>query len=320
MNDFWQGRSVLITGITGFVGSSIAQRLLNEGAEVTGIVKDVRGDERGFMHRCNIALGNITDYDLLRSTISRYEVDTIFHLAANAIVRVAAQDPFSAYDVNVMGTVALLEAARNVGKCRSIVVASSDKAYGDHADLPYRETLALQPKNTYDTSKACMDMVARSYAQNYRMPVCVTRCSNIYGPGDRNFSRIIPNTVAKILDGKKPVLYRSIERMEREFIYIDDVVDAFVRLALAGGTVAGEAFNVGGTGPVKIRDLVEKIAALMGKPDIGVEIKDRDEVFKEIERQYIDATKIKECVGWEPMTSLDVGLSKTVDYYWSELR
>lgn len=316
MSEFWKGRNVLITGINGFVGSSVADRLLGFDANVTGLLRDFNHKHGGILSNCDIFLGNITDYKLLTEIIASKEIDTVFHFAANAIVRIAANDPLNAYDINVMGTVALLEACRNVGRCRSIIVASSDKAYGDHEILPYNEkTHGLQPNNTYDTSKACVDMIARSFSTNYSMPVCVTRCSNIYGPGDHNFSRIIPNTIKKIIENQRPVLYSDIEKMEREFIYIDDVVDACLLLAENPAKATREAFNVGGTGPVQIRELVKKIGSLMGKDDIDIEIKQRDPLFKEIARQYIDASKLESAVGWTPKVKLNTGLVKSVEWY-----
>jgi CDP-glucose 4,6-dehydratase len=314
--NFWKGKKVLITGITGFVGHKLADRLTSEDAFVVGLTKDYGRNWVQFSH---MEVGDVTDYQKLCNIISEHEIDTVFHLAANAIVRVAARDPMSTYRTNVMGTVAVLEACRNVGRCKRIVVASSDKAYGDHEQLPYTEGFALQPKNTYDTSKACMDMIAQSYAANYGMNVAVTRCSNIYGPGDKNMSRIIPNTINRILDGKRPMLYSDIEKMEREFIFIDDVVDAYSEIAEWVGLPdwtgnLSFVFNIGGTGALSIRSLVEKICSQMDAPG-DVEIVPRENVFKEIQRQYIDATKLTSYTGWTPKVSLDDGLKKTIDWY-----
>lgn len=311
----WKGRRVLITGFSGFIGSSLARRLLSLGAEVTGFVSGMnknRDDE--LWDKCNIVVGDISDYDALRHAISFYEIDTVFHFAAYAIVRVSARDPMSTYRVNVMGTVNLLEACRHVGRLQSIVVASSDKAYGDHDILPYTEDHPLQPKNTYDTSKACMDMIARSYAANYDMPVVVTRCSNVYGPGDMNLSRLIPNSIKRVLDGAAPFLYRDVGMMEREFIYIDDVVDAYLLLGLAPHLLSGHAFNVGGTGPVLVGDMVKKICGLMGTL-LDPVVVSREMEFKEIKRQFIDAAKLRASFGWEPKITLDEGLKLTIEWY-----
>ncbi len=317
MKEFWKGRNVLVTGIGGLIGSSIARRLLDEGACVTGIVREASNSHADLERHPNLTLfmGDVTNYQFLREVIASREVDTIFHMAAYAIVRIAAQDPLNAYNVNVMGTVALLEAARNVGRCRRIVAASSDKAYGDHLELPYVETFALEPRNTYDTSKACADMIARTYALNYDMPVVVTRCSNVYGPGDFNLSRIVPNTIRRLCDGKAPMLYSDIEKMEREFIYIDDVVDAYLLLGENGMEDAGEAYNIGGSGPTQIRDLVDRICVVAGYENVECEIVQRAPSFREILRQYIDATKIASAYGWAPGTSLHQGLVKTVAWY-----
>jgi len=319
----WKNKNVLITGINGFIGTALARRLLLEGANVSGLVKEISHAADILYHgNCKLFTGDICDYTTLSEIISLQEIDVIFHFAAFAIVRSSSKDPMSTYRINVMGTVNVLEAARNVGRCKSIVVASSDKAYGDHEELPYTEDFALQPKNTYDTSKACMDMIARSYAHNYDMPICVTRCSNVYGPGDMSLSRIVPNTIKLILDGKGPMLYSDIESMEREFIYIDDVVEAYLKLGTGYCALKpikapqGEAYNIGGTGPVKIYDLAAKISELMGskkKPFVSR----RDPLFKEIQRQYIDASKLLTIHAWKPQIDLDEGLKRTVEWYKS---
>ena len=313
----WKGKNVFITGITGFIGTAVAKELLKRGANVIGLVREINHVSED-LKDCFIVHGDICDYDTVRETMSFYEVDTVFHFAAFAIVRVAARDPLSAYRVNVMGTVNVLEAARLLDTCNSIVVASSDKAYGDHENLPYTENFPLQPNNTYDTSKACMDMVSRTYARNYDMNVCVTRCSNVYGPGDMNLSRIIPNTIRRNLEGDPAFVWNDVEGMEREFIYIDDVVDAYLRLGealpLNSAMMSGQAYNIGGTGPTKIYDLVSKISNVIGldkKPTVAR----REWKFREITKQYIDASKLRQETGWEPMIDLGEGLEKTVEWY-----
>lgn len=313
MNNFWEGKNVLITGISGFVGSSVARHLTNQGARVTGLVRNINRHHGDLLERCNIVIGDVSDYRLMCDTISFNEIDVIFHFAAFSIVRVSARDPMSTYQSNVMGTVSLLEAARNVGRCAGIVVASSDKAYGDHEELPYTENHPLVPKNTYDTSKACMDMIAQSYAHNYGMPITVTRCSNIYGPGDYNFSRIIPNTCIRVLNGLQPILFDGVENMEREFIYIGDVVDAYDKIGQA--QLSGEVFNIGGTGAVKIGDLVKMVCELSGKPELEPIIVNRENVFKEITSQYIDASKIQSVLGWSAKTPLHEGLATTIEWH-----
>lgn len=308
--DYWEGKKILITGITGFLGNALCRHFGELGAKVYGLSRV----PKGIMHNRHTYRGDINDFDLIRYIISHHEIDTIFHCAANAIVRTSAKDPVSTYQVNVMGTVNLLEAARTVGCVNSIVVASSDKAYGSHHDLPYTEYHDLRPQNTYDTSKACMDMISRTYALNYDMPICVTRSSNIYGPGDPNRSRIIPNTITRIHNGLKPQLYSDVDAMEREFIFIKDVVDAYDLLARKCKSFKGEAFNIGGTGKIRISELVKKICYKMHYEEEH-EVIPRDPRFKEIKEQYIDSKKLKLLTGWEPKFSLDEGLEHTIDYY-----
>lgn len=308
-----KGKNVLVTGAGGFIGGCLSEALLEIGANVTCLVR-TQGPAPAGLVGATIFTGEVTDYELMCDVISSQEIEYIFHLAANAIVRIAARDPMSTYNTNVMGTVALLEAARNVGRCKKIVVASSDKAYGDHEILPYVETMALQPKNTYDTSKACADMIARTYAHNYSMPIVVTRCSNVYGPGDPNQSRIIPSSIVKVLNGEPPMLYSDVSVMEREFIYIDDVLNACLALAESGPETNGEAFNIGGTGAVAVSEVVSIILQLL-KSDIKPNVVQREVTFKEIQRQYIDADKLTKATGWRSHVSLTEGLRKTIRSY-----
>lgn len=308
-----KGKNVLVTGAAGFIGGCLSEALLEMGANVTCLIRSMGTAPAGLVG-ATIFTGEVTDYKLMCDIISSQEIEYIFHLAANAIVRIAARDPMSTYNTNVMGTVALLEAARNVGRCKKIVVASSDKAYGDHEVLPYVETMALQPKNTYDTSKACADMIARTYAHNYSMPIVVTRCSNVYGPGDPNQSRIIPSSIVKVLNGEPPMLYSDVNVMEREFIYIDDVINACLALAESGPETNGEAFNIGGTGAVAVSEVVSIILQLL-KSDIQPNVVQREAAFKEIQRQYIDADKLTKATGWRSHVSLTEGLRKTIRSY-----
>ena len=314
----WAGRRVLITGLSGFIGCNLAKSLLAEGAHVSGVVRNANSEADLIPAGCNVIVGDVADYELMAECISRNEVDSVFHLAARAIVRVSARDPMTTYRTNVMGTVAVLEAARNVGRCSAIVVASSDKAYGDHPVLPYTEEHDLRPKNTYDTSKACMDLIAQSYAHNYGMPIVVTRCSNVYGPGDPNISRLIPNTINRVRMGLRPVLYDGFHEMEREFIYVGDVVQAYLTLGRSvwtGGPVRSNVYNIGGTGPVSALTVVRKICEKMGRPDLDVDIVKRGKYFKEIKRQYIDAKKLTADTGWLPKVDLDAGLDMTIGWY-----
>jgi len=312
----WKNRHVLLTGGSGFIGSALAHRLIQLGADVTLLIKDLNSRiVPDVIGECTLKFGDVTDSDFVRDAVSSSEAEIVYHLAANAIVRISAKDPMTTYGTNIMGTVSVLEACRNIGVAR-IVCASSDKAYGDHDILPYREEFSLQPMNTYDTSKACMDVISRSYEHNYDMPVVVTRCSNVYGPGDYNFSRIVPNTIRRVLDGKPPELYEDVEKMEREFIFIDDVIDAYLLLGDPELSIRG-AFNIGGTGPAKIRDITSLICMSAGRPDLISKtiIKRRETGFKEIDRQHIDAGKLYKATGWKALTSIGQGLNTTVKWY-----
>ena len=314
----WTDKRVLITGIGGFVGSAMAKHIAADGGKVVGIVRTMGGSTRELLHFSELYLGDITDGRLVREIISSNEIDVVFHFAGYSIVRISSRDPVGTYTANVMGTVSVLEAARDVGRCSRIIVASSDKAYGDHEVLPYTESHGLQPRNTYDTSKACMDLISRSYAHNYGLPVSVVRCSNVYGPGDRNYSRIIPNTIIKALRGERPVLYSDIEKMEREFIYIDDVVSGYD--AVAGlAPSAGDVFNVGGTGPMMMTDIVRVICEEVGRTDLIPLIVPREPQFKEIQKQYIDCSKLDGLTGWRSKVGLQKGIGKSVAWYRKEL-
>lgn len=309
--------NVLITGVSGFIGSRLALRLLAEGKNVVGLVTNLHGkgvQEELFDAGCIMEFGSISDYDKIRGILSTHEIDTVFHLAAYAIVRLSARDPMSTYSVNVMGTVNVLEACRVYGGVKKIVVASSDKAYGDHDELPYTEEHPLQPLNTYDTSKACMDMISRSYAHNYDMPVVVTRCSNVYGPGDRNWSRIIPNTIRRALNDQPPMFYSDVEKMVREFIYIDDVIEAYLCLGNSSADADGRAFNIGGTYPIEIREVAEVILKLMDRKDLHPVSQLREKNFQEIREQYINADKLTTLCGWQPKVGLTAGITETITW------
>lgn len=320
--DFWKGKRVLITGASGFVGRALGEKLASHGSIVTGVYRSVPGGAPpDYLDTSTnrVMFGDITDFEFVRSVVANSEAQVVFHLAASAIVRISARDPIMAYKTNVMGTVNVLEAIRNVSPKTAVVVASSDKAYGDHDILPYTEESPLQPSNTYDTSKACMDMISRSYSKNYGMNVCVTRSSNIYGPGDLNLSRLVPNTIIRLSQGKRPVLYSDIEKMQREFVYIDDVVKAYSLLGIEmfedPELIKGDAFNIGGQGPQSLSDVARMICHLMGREDLQPEIIERGEFFREIDRQYLAANHLYGMTGWMPDFSLEEGLTRSISFY-----
>ena len=319
----WKDKNVLITGINGFVASNMAKKLVDLGANVVGILKDISTfnamEELGIDDRVNITFGDITDSSVVRRTVNKYEVDACFHLAAMSTVRVCSRDPIVAFKTNVEGTWNVLEACRNAKTVKSIVLASTDKCYGIPERLPYKEGDVLNGLATYDATKACADIVARSFAYNYNMPISVTRCCNIYGPGDLNLSRIIPNTIRRVMNGDAAMLWNDSAAMIREFIYIDDVVDAYIGLAENIHKTQGKAYNVGTLEHIRVEDFVKKIFECMGKTP-NIEIKEREAEFKEIPEQYLDSGRIKEDIGWEPTHNLNEGLQKTVDWYMKFFR
>lgn len=309
--------NILITGANGFIGKALYTRLANTHGVKT-LVSLSRSLPNANHHNktddkvLRFISGDITDVDLVRNTISEYEITHVYHMAAQAIVRKAAQDPVSAYMTNVMGTVNLLEAIRTVGMphIKSIVVSTSDKAYG-HSPAPYNEDTPFRPQYTYEATKACQDIVASNYFHNYGLPVKIARCSNIYGPDDPNRSRLIPNTIARILKGQAPQIYTSVAEYVREWVYVDDVVNAFTLISTKGKP--GEAYCVGGTKTASVKEVVDTLLKLC-KSDLKTEYLDKAAQFKEIQEQYIDGTKIK-ALGWNPEYDLEQGLTNTVEYY-----
>jgi len=315
---FWKDKNVLITGINGFVASNIAKKLVSQGANVVGMLKDVSTfnalKEMSIEDKVTVTFGDITDPHAVRRTVNKYEVDACFHLAAMSTVRICSRDPIVAFRTNVEGTWNVLEACRNAKTVKAVVVASTDKCYGVPERLPYKEGDPLNGLATYDATKACTDIVARSFAYNYDMPVSVTRCCNIYGPGDLNLSRIIPNTIRRVVSGQPAMLWNDSAAMVREFIYIDDVVDGYIKLAENIEKTQGKAYNIGTMEHIKVEDFVKKIFECMGK-EPNIEINERESTFKEIPDQYLDSTLMTETTGWKPQFDLDSGLQKTVDWY-----
>ena len=322
-DQFWRGRSVLVTGAAGFVGSHVTRALVRAGADVTALVRDVHPQAL----RLNLAdvevqlravvTADLTSFEALRRIIAEYEVQTIMHLGAQAIVTTANRSPVSSFESNVRGTWQLLEAARGHATVDGVVVASSDKAYGTHAALPYREDFPLQPRYPYDVSKACADLIARSYAATFDMPVAVSRCSNIYGPGDLNFSRIIPDMVRSALRGG-PLVIRGAGTSVREYLYVDDAVSSYLTLGerVDAEDVRGRAFNFGGGFAIATIDLVQKIMALTDRKDAPTIL---GQTSGEIAAQYLDSDLARETLGWAPETDLDEGLARTVAWYRASL-
>ena len=315
---FWKDLPVLVTGITGFVGSSLAARLVGLKARVVGLVRDdVAGSnfhQLGLEQAVTVVHGSLEDYPLLARTVNEYAIEVVYHLGAQTIVGTANRSPVSTFKSNIEGTWNLLEACRAHPGIRAVVVASSDKAYGTHKDLPYREDFLLNPEYPYDVSKACADLLARSYFRTYGLPVVITRFANIYGPGDLNFSRIIPDTIQSVLQGRNPVV-RSDGTPERDYLYIDDAMDLYILLAERIAETKGEVFNAGHNKPVRVLDLVETILRLSGRMDLRPEVLGKGSLHGEIDRQWLDAEKAKKVLGWEPRLGLEEGIRTTLAWY-----
>jgi CDP-glucose 4,6-dehydratase len=303
----------------------LAERLLGRGERVVALRRDLEPDSRfvtdGLEQRCVVVLADLTDYESLLRIVNEHEVRGVFHLAAQAIVGTANRGPLATWESNVRGTYTLLEACRAAGgTIERIVVASSDKAYGNHEELPYREDFALRARNPYDVSKACADMIARSYADTYDLPVAVTRLANIYGPGDLNWSRLIPDAARALVRGERPVI-RSDGTPERDYVYVEDAVDAYLAVAasLDRPELRGRAWNAGCAAAVSVREVVRKLIDVSGH-DVEPEIRGEGTPRGEIDRQFLDSTPIREELGWRPGFDLDRGLPITWKWYERRLR
>jgi CDP-glucose 4,6-dehydratase len=318
MKGFWQDRRTFVTGCTGLVGAWTVRALLERGAHVVGLVRDqVPGSELhrgGFLDRIDVVRGCIEDYHLLERALAEYEIQTVIHLAAQTIVGIANRSPLSTFETNVKGTWCLLEAARRCGTHPQVVVASSDKAYGEQPVLPYTEEAPLQGRHPYDASKSCTDVLALTYHNTYRLPVCVTRCGNFYGGGDLNWNRIVPGTIRAVLRGERPVL-RSDGSNVRDYFYVKDGAAAYLHLAECMAhrpEVIGHAFNFSTEIQVTVLELTRLILRLMGsdlEPDV------RNEARHEIPHQYLSAAKARTMLDWAPRYRLEEALTETIAWY-----
>jgi CDP-glucose 4,6-dehydratase len=317
-NSFWIDRPVFVTGCTGMLGSWLTIALVDAGAAVTGLVRDQvpfsHLRRSGYQDRIRCVRGDVTDYGLVERALNEYEIAVVFHLAAQTIVPIANRAPLSTFETNVRGTWTLLEAARRAPKVQRIVVASSDKAYGVHEELPYTEDAPLLGHYPYDVSKACADRIARAYAATYGLPVTVTRCANMYGGGDLNWSRLIPGTIRSVIRGKRPVI-RSDGTLIRDYLYVQDAVTGYLRLAECMDTpgVKGEAFNFGVDDPRSVMEVVRAIIDVSDRPMLEPVV--LSEAHNEIQAQYLDSRKAKRLLGWAPRYSLREGLRETMAWY-----
>ena len=312
--------TALVTGGRGFAGAWLARALLERGAHVVSLDRGRVGQPATTLSLLGIASdvedaeGDLNDAGLLERLLADRGVDTVFHLAAETIVGTVQDSPVRGFETNVRGTWTVLEACRRAEVPR-VVVASSDKAYGAHEELPYREDFALRPTAPYEASKAAADLIARSYWHSYGLPVAVTRFANIYGGGDLNFSRLVPETITAVLDGRAPVL-RSDGSPERDFLYVEDAAAAYVAIAdaLDGDGVRGEAFNAGGGEPHAVGEVVALVIRL-ADAEVEPDVRGAGNPAGEIDRQWVDPSKLRERCGWSPSVGLEEGLRRAIEWY-----
>ncbi|HNA90258.1 MAG TPA: GDP-mannose 4,6-dehydratase [Anaerolineales bacterium] len=315
---FWLDRPAFVTGGTGLVGSWLVRRLVEAGADVVCLVRDwvpqselVRSSN---IDKVKVVRGDIRDRDLMERILGEFEIDTVFHLAAQTIVTIANRNPVSTFESNIAGTWNILEACRRSPKIRQIVMASSDKAYGDQDKLPYDENTPLQGQHPYDVSKSAADLIAKTYAVSYDLPVAITRCGNFYGGGDLNWNRIIPGTIRSVVRGEAPII-RSDGKYVRDYFFVEDGAAAYMLLAerlAANPKLRGEAFNFSNEIQVTVLDIVSMILKLM-KSDLEPVV--LNQTTNEILHQYLSAEKARSILNWQPLFTLENGLTKTIDWY-----
>ncbi|HID21412.1 MAG TPA: NAD-dependent epimerase/dehydratase family protein [Planctomycetaceae bacterium] len=317
-SSFWQDRPTFVTGATGLVGGWLVRRLLRLRADVVCLVRDwVPQSElvrSRLMEQVKVVRGDVRDQALLERVLGEYEIDTVLHLAAQTIVGIANRNPVSTFETNIGGTWSLLEACRRSPTVKQVVLASSDKAYGEHDRPPYDEETPLQGRHPYDVSKSCADLIAQAYATTFDLPVVITRCGNFYGGGDLNWNRIVPGTIRSVLRGRRPII-RSDGHYVRDYFYVEDGAAAYTLLAerlAENPDLRGQAFNFSNETPVTVLELVERILKLMGS-DLKPEI--RNEACNEIRCQYLSADKARRLLGWRPLFALEEGLQRTIAWY-----
>jgi CDP-glucose 4,6-dehydratase len=323
MKNFWPDRPTFVTGATGLVGASLVRRLVEAEADVVCLVRDwVPQSElvtSKLIEQIKVVRGDVRDQSLLERVLGEYEIDTVLHLAAQTVVTIANRNPVSTFESNIGGTWALMEAVRRSPAAKQVVVASSDKAYGDRGGLPYCEKVPLQGSHPYDVSKSCADLIAQMYAKTYDLPVGITRCGNFYGGGDLNWSRIVPGTIRSVLRGERPVI-RSDGKCIRDYFYVEDGAAAYMLLAeqlAANPELRGEAFNFSNEQQTTVLEIVERILLLMDsnlRPDI------QNKARNEIRFQCLNAQKARQVLGWRPLFSVDQGLRCTIEWYGKFLR
>lgn len=318
MSDFWRDRPTFVTGATGLVGSWLVRRLVEAGANVVCLVRDwVPQSElvrSGSIDKVRTVRGDLQDEALMERILGEYEVNTVLHLAAQTIVTIANRNPLATFETNIAGTWRLLEACRRSPTVKQIVLASSDKAYGDLEGQTYDERTPLQGTHPYDVSKSCADLIGQAYAVSYDLPVTITRCGNFYGGGDLNWNRIVPGTIRSVLRDERPII-RSDGQYVRDYFYVEEGAAVYMLLAerlAADPSLRGEAFNFSNEQPLTVREIVDRILAQLGSnlvPDV------RGEVSNEIPYQALNAEKARKRLAWQPLMTLDQGLKQTISWY-----
>lgn len=316
-NYFWLHRNVFITGATGLLGSALTKSLVEKGANVTILVRDNVPKSNlyreGTINKVAVVRGDLADYLLIERSLNEYEIETVFHLGAQTIVSTANRSPLSTFESNIKGTWNMLEAVRNSPLVKRVVIASTDKAYGAQKELPYTEETPLQGKHPYDVSKSCADLISQAYYHTYKLPLAITRCGNIYGGGDLNFSRLIPGTIRSLLLNEHPII-RSDGLYLRDYFYIADAIAAYILLAekLDDPSLHGECFNFSINNPMTVLAMVKRIASLM---ESNLEPVVQNQVKGEIKSQYLSSAKAKKLLNWEAQCTLDQGLQETISWY-----
>jgi CDP-glucose 4,6-dehydratase len=319
MKSFWKNRMVLVTGATGLLGSRLTRDLVMDEADVVCLIRDwVPQSElslSGSLEQTRIVRGSIQDQALMERVLGEYEIETVFHLAAQTIVGIANRNPISTFESNIQGTWALLEACRRSPKVEQIVIASSDKAYGDQEQLPYQENAPLQGRHPYDVSKSCADLIAQTYAHTYGSPVTITRCGNLFGAGDLNWNRIVPGTIRSILEGTAPVI-RSDGEFVRDYFHVDDASLAYrslaEKMAERPQAIQGQAFNFSYERPISVKALVDVLLKLTGS-QLNPEI--LNQASNEIRNQFLSSGKAREILGWSPQREFEEALKSTIEWY-----
>lgn len=314
---YWQHKYVFVTGATGFLGSWLVKYLTDAGATVTVLVRDMAFDSNLYLSGCgnkvNIVYGELENYLLLERTLGEYQIDTVFHVGAQTQVEIANRNPLSTFESNIKGTWNLLEACRRTPTVKKVIVASSDKAYGSHKTLPYDEEFSLRGEHPYDVSKTAADLISGAYFKTYKLPVCITRCGNLFGGGDLNFNRIVPGMIRSFFYKKTPII-RSNGKFSRDYLYIEDAVKAYMLVAekMDDSKIHGQAFNFSNEKPISVLEVVNRIGQAMGsklKPKI------LNKASGEILDQYLSAGKAKKILHWKPVYDFDAALVKTISWY-----